>query len=136
MKKFNKSERGKFRYWFAHWCSFQMVALLYGMWKPKYLLHDIEKPWLMLLWRNDYSRVQKWHREHANHHLEYGKGMLNMDIEATLIDWECSRFTKEAAPKTALETYNIIYEKSTGYKRQVLEDYFLPVLKKYDGFFK
>ena len=45
---FSKSERSSFKYWFAHWCAYNMTALNLGMWKPKYLLHDIEKPWLML----------------------------------------------------------------------------------------
>ena len=54
---FSKSERSSFKQWFAHWCAHKMTALNLGMWKPKYLLHDIEKPWLMLLWK-DYNKVQ------------------------------------------------------------------------------
>ena len=45
---FDKSQRSKFKYWFAHWCAFNMTALNLGVWKFKYLFHDIEKPWLML----------------------------------------------------------------------------------------
>ena len=69
---FDKSQRSKFDYWFAHWCAFNMTALNLGVWKFKYLFHDIEKPWLMLLWK-DYTRVQQWHRKHNSHHLEYEK---------------------------------------------------------------
>ena len=47
---FTKEERSGFKYWFAHWCAFQMTALNLKCWRPKYLLHDIEKPWLKLLW--------------------------------------------------------------------------------------
>ena len=86
---FTKEERSGFKYWFAHWCAFQMTALNLKCWKPKYLLHDIEKPWLKLLW-GDYKRVQRWHREHNSHHLEYfftHKGKA--DWQAMVIDWEC-----------------------------------------------
>lgn len=112
---FNKKDRGKFKYTFAHWCAYQMTALNLGIWKFKYLFHDFEKPWLMLLFR-DYSRVQRWHRHHSAHHMEYrGK----WDAEAMLIDWECSRHTKSASPMTALETYE--YFVNTKYKDSIYE---------------
>ena len=111
---FTKEERSSFPYWFAHWCSFQMTALNHHMWKPKYLFHDIEKPWLRLFL--PYKKVQKWHRHHHNHHLEWLddklKGCKDGDIrkildrfdwEGMVIDWECSRFTKLASPKNARE---------------------------------
>lgn len=108
---FSKKDRSTFKYWFAHWCSFQMTALNLHVWKPKYLLHDIEKPWLLLLWK-DYKRVQKWHREHNNHHIEYAeihgnteleKRLNKIDMVAMVIDNECSHFTKEDAPLTAIQ---------------------------------
>lgn len=111
MIKFSKKERSTFYYWFAHWCSFQMTALNLHVWKPKYLLHDIEKPWLMLVWK-DYKRVQKFHRKHNNHHIEYAdahghneleKRLDKIDIVAMVIDNECSRFTKAEAPLTAIQ---------------------------------
>ena len=100
---FDKSQRSKFDYWFAHWCAFNMTALNLGVWKFKYLFHDIEKPWLMWIWK-DYKRVQKWHRKHNRHHLEYS-GKKGYDFEAMIIDWECSRFTKLASPLTARGEY-------------------------------
>lgn len=103
---FKESEKSTFAYWFAHWCAYQMTALNYKMWRPKYLLHDIEKPWLMLLW-NDYPRVKAWHRSHADHHLEHVPGK-KYDWEAMAIDWECSRFTKESAQMNVRDT--MIYE--------------------------
>lgn len=101
---FDKTNRNIFAYWFAHWCAFQMVALNLHIWKPKYLLHDIEKPWLMLLWK-DYDRVHQWHRNHNKHHIEYSfyHNSYDMDIDAMIIDNECSRFTKIEAPLTAIE---------------------------------
>ena len=103
---FNKEQRSSFKYWFAHWCAFNMTALRLGVWKAKYLLHDIEKPWLMLLWR-DYKRVQQWHRKHNNHHFEWVKehndNFNGVDWEAMVIDWECSGFTKTAAAWDARE---------------------------------
>lgn len=97
-KKFTKEERSSFRYWFWHWLAFNLTALEYRIWKPKYLFHDIEKPWLRLFMT--YNKVQKLHRRNHNHHLEYPG---EKDWEALFIDWECSHLTKEASPKRALE---------------------------------
>lgn len=97
---FKPEEKSTFKYWFAHWCAFNFCALNLRAWKFKYLFHDMEKPWLKLFL--PYEKVRKIHRTHNAHHLEY-KG--KWDVEAMVIDWECSRFTKEDAPMTAFETY-------------------------------
>jgi len=47
-----------------------------------------------------YEKVQKFHRTHSRHHLEYPG---ERDWEAMVIDWECSRYTKQASPRTAKE---------------------------------
>ena len=103
MKKygFTKEDRSSFPYWFAHWCSFQMVALNCHQWKFKYLFHDWYKPWLRLFM--SYDKVQMFHNKHSNHHLLYVfiNGMKKVDWEAMIIDWECSRFTKHAAQLNA-----------------------------------
>ena len=110
---FTKEERSSFPYWFAHWCAFQMTALVHRMWRAKYLFHDCEKPWLRLLF--PYEKVQKWHRQYHNHHLEWLENefdkwpgepdiaLSRFDFEGMVIDWECSRFTKEASPLNARE---------------------------------
>lgn len=97
---FKPEEKSSFKYWFAHWCAFNLCALNLRVWKFKYLFHDIEKPWLKLFL--PYEKVRKIHRKHNAHHYEY-KG--KWDAEGMVIDWECSRFTKEDAPMTAFETY-------------------------------
>lgn len=102
---FDKSERSTFKYWFAHWCSFQMTALNLKCWKFKYLFHDFEKPWLLYwyMWirrmshEDAYKKVQYYHRTHSSHHLQY-KGKKK-DYVAMMIDWECSRFTKTNSPR-------------------------------------
>lgn len=101
---FMRSDRSTFPYWFAHWCAYQMVALDLKVWRPKFLLHDIEKPWLKLFM--NYKRVQKFHRTHSNHHLEYGfrNGWYKMDWFALVIDWECCHYTKIEEPFNARET--------------------------------
>ena len=117
---FTKEERSSFPYWFAHWSAFQMTALNHRMWRPKYLFHDWEKPWLKLLF--PYEKVQKWHRHHHNHHLEWledhlaaskntciNKVIDAFDWEGMVIDWDCSRFTKEASPQNAREKKKKIY---------------------------
>ena len=120
---FTKQDRSSFKYWFAHWCGFQLTALNLGIWKPKYLLHDAEKPWLKLLWKGDYKRVQKWHRTHNRHHLEYGleHGWDAIDWEALMIDWECCGLSKQEAQLDARETleYEIQREKWKPYANEI-----------------
>ena len=127
---FTKADRSSFKYWFAHWCGFQLTALNLGIWKPKYLLHDIEKPWLKLLWKGDYKRVQKWHRTHNKHHLEYGlkHGWNAIDWKALMIDWECCGLSKQEAQLDARETleYEINRDKWKPYAKEIksrLEQY-------------
>lgn len=104
---FSKKDRSSFSYWFAHWSAFQLQALIMGRWKFKYLFHDFEKPWLKLF--RSYKFVQKWHRKHNSHHLEYGlrKGWDKVDWEALIIDWECSKLTKQQAQLDAYETMEL-----------------------------
>jgi hypothetical protein len=132
---FTKQDRSSFKYWFAHWCGFQLTALNLGIWKPKYLLHDAEKPWLKLLWRGDYKRVQKWHRIHNRHHLEYGleHGWDAIDWEALMIDWECCGLSKQEAQLDARETfkYEIQKEKWKPYATDI-SNCLLPILNKYN----
>lgn len=124
---FKENEKSTFKYWFAHWCAYQMTALNYGMWKPKYLLHDIEKPWLMLIWK-DYPRVKSWHRSHSSHHLE-NIPEKKYDWEAIIIDWECSRFTKESAQMNAQET--MYYEmKEFPQLKTIISKNCIPIIKK------
>ena len=131
-KKFDKSERSTFSYWFWHWLAFNSVAWKLGVWKPKWLLHDIEKPWLKLIWR-DYKRVQKWHKHHNKHHVFSGRryGLNKVDWLAAVIDWECSRYSKNAAPLNARqETEAILKErkKYTDDEREEIRKNVLPIL--------
>lgn len=92
---FTREERSTFSYWFAHWCAYQMTALNLRIWKPKYLLHDIEKPWLKLFL--PYDKVQNFHNNHASHHLIHYLQTGKLDIDAWIIDTECGRYTKNAS---------------------------------------
>ena len=100
---FDETEKSTFPYWFAHWCSFQLTALNLKIWKFKYLFHDFEKPWLRLFWK--YKKVQKWHRTHNKHHLEYGlrHGFDKIDWIALMIDWQCSSMSKKQCPLNCRE---------------------------------
>lgn len=100
---FKPKDKSTFKYWFAHWAAYNMTALNLGYWKFKYLFHDIEKPFLLVL-LGDYEKVRQFHRKHNKHHLTY-KNKDKIDWEGLVIDWECSRFTKEDSPKTAKELY-------------------------------
>ena len=124
---FTKEDRSSFPYWFAHWCAYNMTALNLGVWRFKYLFHDIEKPWLMLLWK-DYKRVQKFHRTHNRHHLEYN-GKQEYDYIGMVIDWECSRFTKSACQMTARQETEKLIEKYPQHE-DMLRNNIVPILDK------
>lgn len=132
---FTKKDRSSFRYWFAHWCGFNLTALNLGIWKPRYLLHDIEKPWLKLIWKGDYKKVQAWHRNHNRHHLEYGLkyGWDEIDWEALMIDWECCGLSKQEAQLDARETleYEINKPKWKSYAEDI-SNHLIPILNKYN----
>ena len=99
-RKFTKDQRSTFPYWFWHWLAFNDVARELHVWRPHHILHDIEKPFLRLIF--PYKKVQKWHRLHNRHHLEYRyperRSWLDM-----IIDWEASGRTKHACPRNAIE---------------------------------
>lgn len=102
MKKFTKAERSGWRYFFAHWCAFQMVAIMLNKWKFRYLFHDFCKPWLKTF-GVEYKKIQFWHRHNADHHIEYLEfhQIDEVDWYELIIDWECSKYTKEACPRGA-----------------------------------
>jgi hypothetical protein len=101
---FSKKDRATFKYTFAHWCAYNMTALNLGVWKWRYLLHDIEKPFLKLFLK-DYTLVQKHHRNHNKHHVEYYLRTGKCDFDGMVIDYECSRFTKSAHPLNAMQEF-------------------------------
>ena len=111
--RFNKEDRSTFPYWFAHWCSFNMTALNLRKWKWKYLLHDIEKPWMKLFM--DYKKVQRWHNTHHKHHLIHYFLTGKADWEQMIIDWECGRFTKQQCPRDSVEEYLRIFSQFERY---------------------
>jgi len=132
LPRFDKTQRSSFRYWFAHWKAYNLVALKLGAWKPKWLLHDIEKPWLKLIW-GEYKKVQKWHKYHNKHHIFYGRrnGLNKVDWLAAVLDWECSRFTKVAARKTAREEVDSLLtqtDKYTDDEREEIRKNCYPIL--------
>ena len=129
MRKFTKNERSTWPYFWAHWMSFQMTAINLRVWKFKYLFHDWYKPWLKMFGM-PYKKIQKYHKEHANHHLEHLMLLNNpcrFDWEAMIIDWECSQYTKEACPRNARQEMEYIIENSN----PVTDYYLIYCLKRY-----
>lgn len=130
--KFNKDNESSFKYWFAHWCAFNLTALNLGIWKFKYLFHDFEIPWMKIFYK--YDVVQKIHRNNNKHHLEYGLkyGWDNVDWETLMIDWECRSFTKQEEQFDAREklNYEISKEKWVQYADQI-KDHLEPLLNLY-----
>ena len=134
-KKFDIKDKSKFSYWFWHWLAYNYTAVKLHAWRPKFLLHDIEKPWLKLIW-GDYDKVKKWHREHNSHHTMYGRihGWEKMDWLGGIIDWECSRLTKNACKLNGREkTDYMISDKNKSFsdeeKVMIIKNCY-PILRK------
>ena len=129
---FGENDKSSFPYWFAHWCAFQLCALNLKIWKFKYLFHDCEKPWLRLFM--PYKKIQKWHRNHNSHHLEYGLiyGFDKIDWEALMIDWECSQMSKKQCPLNCREEMEnkLSEEKWQPYEKEI-RSYLENLLNKY-----
>lgn len=104
-KKFDSTKKSTFNYWLWHVIAYNYTAIQLHAWKFKYLFHDIEKPFLKLFMK--YKDLQKYHRTHNDHHLEYPG---QRDWEAMIIDWECGRYTKDSCPLTATEEANRKFE--------------------------
>lgn len=125
LKKFDEVDRSSFPYWFNHWKAYNLVAKKLHVWKFKYLFHDWYKPWLRLFM--PYEKVKWLHRNHSKHHIEWlehkfkkcenclytsgYKYIDSLDYEGALIDWECSRFTKNAALMNAYDKYHEIFQR-------------------------
>lgn len=89
-----------FKYWFNHWFTYQLVAILHHCWRFRFLFHDIEKPWLNLFWTK--AKVKDW--QHNRHHIIF------TDNPDYLGDWECARFTKSDKPLTARQLFHKDFE--------------------------
>jgi hypothetical protein len=136
MKKLDKSQRSGWRYYWAHWAAFQMVAITLGIWRPRHLFHDWYKPWLKML-GIPYSEIQYIHRHSSRHHLEYLE--LNngtyFDWDSMIIDWECSQYTKEACKRNARQKMEHILndypdDEHNTYIKYLLRRYVEPRLEK------
>jgi len=122
-KKFTVKEKSSFSYWFNHYLAYNYTAWKLGVWKPKWLLHDIEKPWLKLIW-GDYQRVRKWHKFHNSHHVFYGRrnGYNKVDWLAAVLDWECSHLTKYAAVRNGREEVDYLVSDKSKYTKDEREE--------------
>lgn len=149
LKKFDKDKRSNFDYWFNHWLAYNLVALKQHAWRFKYLFHDWYKPWLKLFL--PYEKVQSFHRNHSKHHPEWLERKLKKstekskvdvmfwvedtidafhkyDYKGTIIDWECSRYTKNAANLNAYDEYKKLLTHDTFIKKY-------PYLGEYYNYF-
>ena len=122
-KKFTVKEKSTFQYWFYHYLAYNYTAWKLGVWKPKWLLHDIEKPWLKLIW-GDYMRVKQWHKHHNKHHIFYGRrnGMNKIDWLGAVIGWECSHLTKCVAVRNGREEVDYLISDKSKYTKDEKEE--------------
>lgn len=128
MQLFKSEEKSTFKYWFAHWCAYNMVALNLKCWKFKYLFHDFEKPWLRLFL--PYEKVRNFHRRNNKHHLTY-KNPSKIDWEAVMLDWECGRFTKADCPRNCREEIESLKERKPQYY-ETAKEHLIPLCDKFN----
>ena len=130
MKLFEKEDRSTFPYFWAHWCAVQMTALILGLWKPRFLFHDILKPF-HIWFVKDYKKVQKYHRAHARHHLTYAGDRKKIDWEMMLVDWEAGHYTKAAQPLHAREEAERQIKNHPEFADEIRNNIY-PLLEKYE----
>lgn len=123
---FSETEKSSFSYFFAHWSAYQMIALKWRVWKPKFLFHDVEKPFLRLFL--PYKHVRKFHRRYHKHHIAYRRPHKINWLELA-IDWECSFLTKEDQPMNAWTYAHWFMEQYPEHKEKI-EQNLLPLLIK------
>lgn len=88
-----------------HWFMYQKVAFQLNSWRVSFLLHDVEKMILCLIFGDKIST--KIHRLISSHHDTVFHGKF--DQIAAIIDWECARFTKPDKPLNARQTWEKYY---------------------------
>ncbi len=87
-------------------------------------LHDLDKVILYMIPGLDIdTTVQKFHREHSKHHVEYKGTRTDKDRLDAIIDWECAPITKPDKPLRAYETLLKFYRNYV--------DEFLPLIQQY-----
>jgi len=117
---FGPNERSSFAYWFAHWAAYNVVALNMHRWHPKYLLHDTEKPWMLMFanlihLKEPYKWVQKWHRKHRRHHVENPRvnwTEVKIDLIASKLTKYQTDNSESILPENELEDYCKLYRET------------------------
>lgn len=118
MKKILSSYR-HIMYTLKHYVSFlKTEKRLLGYYKYKF--HDLDKV-LMYLFLPflGTKKIKKIHVKNNKHHIKESKSIDECNYEEAIIDWECSRFTKEDKPLTAREVTVRFHSKSKHFKELI-----------------
>lgn len=109
-----------------HWFYYQKIAINLNVWRPRHLLHDVDKLFLYFIYEKNI--VSDIHRITNKHHIEYMYANYTIDnipescIIDAIIDWECARYTKKDKPLNARQTLSTYYS--------IFYDVFIPILDK------
>lgn len=101
-----------FKEWARHWMSYQRVARRLGVWKLRFIFHDLEKAILILIVGDRVAT--KVHRMVSSHH---ERNNSIKDVLGAIIDWECARYTKPSKQLNARQTLNKYYSHLDNYDR-------------------
>lgn len=78
-------------------------------------LHDMDKVFSMLYM--DERKASEKHKKKAKHHVPVDM----IDYLEAILDWECSRHTKEDSPLTAWEYYKLSQRYRNQYENEIYE---------------
>lgn len=100
----------------AHRRAFFRVAKSLGVSRRRFLLHDLDKVFLLIL---PEKAERKLHRLLNKHHVEC---IFGFDPLEAVIDWECARFTKPDKPLNARQTLDRFYPEYKDVVEPILEE--------------
>lgn len=108
-------------YSLRHIVCINKLAAKLGVWKPKYLLHDMDKVFMYLFCTGKtVKEIHQAHRAKSTHHVEYFE-QKKMDWEMAVLDWESARFTKPDKPLNAHDTLRTHYPQFAEYCMPIIE---------------
>lgn len=109
----------KISYTMKHWLAYQKTGVKLGLWKPRHLLHDLDKV-IMLCLGVEVKKASRLHRSWSSHH-EDKNGVITVVVDA-VIDWECARLTKPDKPMNAVETAEKYYPKYAKETKHIMDN--------------
>lgn len=96
---------------FATWCLFQHTAIKMGVWKPRFLFHNLSILKYLVVKSAQDSLVT--HEYMSNHHIVWlhvsNHYMEKFDIDSYIVDTECACLEYELPAKSVVDYISSLY---------------------------